>query len=81
MLNLIADVTGNPFPTTITVQKQDQLTKLYLDYSNTKYSVIGLSTISFTELSLEDGGQYRACVENSHDSIVCDRFTIMMTGW
>ena len=80
-LNLSAVVTGNPLPTIITVEKLDQLTGLYVDYPITKYSVMGLSTISFTALSLEDNGQYRACVENSHDSIECSPFTIMMTGW
>ena len=78
-LNLTAVVNGNPFPTTITVQKQDQ-TGGYVDHPSTKYSVIGLNTISFPRLSLDDNGQYRACVENSHDSIECSTFTILMTG-
>ena len=82
MLNLSAFVTGNPLPTTITVEKKKQSHQTgWVDYPNTKYSVIGLSTISFAALSLEDNGQYRACVENSHESIECSSFTIMMTGW
>ena len=79
-LNVTTVVTGNPLPTIITVEKQDQQTRFYVDYPNTKYSVIGLSTISFTELSLEDSGQYRACVENSHTGARCALFTIEVKG-
>ena len=79
-INITTMVTGNPLPTTITIEKLDQLTGLYVDYPNTKYSVIGLSTISFAALSLEDNGQYRACVENSHATIGCTVFTIIVKG-
>ena len=79
-INITTMVTGNPLPTTITVEKQDPLTGLYVDYPNTKYSVIDLSTISFTALSLEDNGQYRACVENSHAAIGCAVFTTVVQG-
>ena len=71
---------GNPLPTTITVEKQDTQTGVYVDYPSTKYSVIGLNTISFSGLTLDDSGQYRACVENSHDTIGCHRFTILVKG-
>lgn len=51
-----------------------------MDYANEKYSVIGLRTILILDLSLEDSGQYRVCVENTHDAINCDTFTIVVTG-
>ena len=79
-INITTVVTGNPLPTTITVGKLDPLTEDYVNYPNTKYSVIGLSTILFTSLSLEDNGQYRACVENSHTGIGCAVFTIVVKG-
>lgn len=79
-INITTVVTGNPLPTTIMVEKRDQLTGGYVDYPNTKYSVTGLSTISFTTLLPEDSGQYRACVENSHAAIGCSLFTITVKG-
>ena len=72
-------VTGYPLPATITIEKWNIEAGNYEDYPNTKYSINDLRTISIA-LSLEDSGQYRACVENSHDAIECATFTITVKG-
>lgn len=79
-LDLTTVVTGNPLPASITLEKQDAQTGVYVDYPKTKYSVTSLNSVSIHELSLEDSGQYRACVDNSHSSIECDTFNIIVTG-
>ena len=71
-------VTGNPLPTTITLQKLNA--GGFVDYPTIRYSVTDLRTISIHSLLLNDTGQYRACVENSHDHIDCDDFEIEITG-
>ena len=75
-------ITGNPFPTTIVLQKYNMETERFFTYPSTKYFIANLRTISFPKLSLEDSGRYRVCVENSPDrnSIQCDVFTIVVTG-
>ena len=71
-------VTGNPLPTTITLQKKNA--GGFVDYPTIRYSVIDLRIISIPSLLLNDSGQYRACVENSHANIGCDDFEIQITG-
>ena len=52
----------------------------YVDYPMAKYIPNGLSAVSFLNLTLDDSGRYRVCVENSHNSIFCDIFTITIIG-
>jgi len=77
---LTAVVTGNPLPTTIMLQKWDMETNEFVNHPSTKFAITDLSIISILDLSLEDSGQHRACVENKIDSIECDLFTITVAG-
>lgn len=79
-INLTVVLTGNPLPTTIMLQKWDG--RHFAIHSNTKYSITNLHTVSFHDLSPQDSGRYRVCVENSPDgnSIECDTFEITITG-
>ena len=79
-ISVTAVVTGNPLPTVITVQKWNPQTGDYVDYPSSKHSVTSLSVISILNVSLGDDGQYRVCVDNSHNSIECDTFNIIITG-
>lgn len=77
---MTAEVTGNPLPTAITLEKLNTQTGEYVDYPNTKYTIIALNKISIPNLLAEDNGKYRVCVENTPNSIDCDVFTITITG-
>ena len=80
-LNFTTVVGGNPLPTTIIIEKRDVQSGLYVDYPKTKYITTNqLRSISILGLSLEDNGEYRACVENLYDTIQCKRFTIVVKG-
>ena len=79
-LNLTAVVGGNPLPTTIRIAKWDVQAGNYRDYPKTKYVITDLRSIIILDLSLEDNGVYRACVENSHNNIQCAMFTIVVKG-